>query len=111
MVLGTFLKHQNNNILSAGCIAIGLLGRCAPLCLDKDDIGVGNSNSEITSKLDVVNRLLEIMNNVKLPSKVRERAAKTLGLICVGEIFPYTRQVLEGLLKTAKDVSYLKILN
>lgn len=91
--------------MSAACTAVGLLGRCAPLLFEAE-ADVQNSNAEITSKQSVVEKLLEIMNNKKLPSKVRERAAKSLGLICVGEIFPYTRQVLEGLLNTAKDVSF-----
>lgn len=91
-------------MVSAACNSIGLLGRCAPLPLE-DSSKISKTESGQYTKIDVVNQLLEIMNNVKLPSKVRERAARSLGLICVGELFPHTKVVLEGLLKTAKDVS------
>lgn len=55
--------------------------------------------------MDLVGQLLDIMNNNKFTSKLREKAAKALGLVCVGEIFPHTKEVIQGLLNTAKEVS------
>lgn len=94
------MNHANPMMVSAACVSIGLLGRCAPLPLKSDDD---------FSKARLVTKLLEVMNNVKLPSKTRERAAKTLGLICAGEVFPQTRQVIDGLLKTAKDTKDVEV--
>lgn len=60
--------------------------------------------TETVTKIDVVKMLLDVMNNTKLSTKAREKAAKSLGLLCIGEIFPHTQSVLQGLLNTAKEV-------
>ncbi|CAG9821950.1 unnamed protein product [Phaedon cochleariae] len=108
-VLSPFFKHQNPLLMGAACTSIGLLGRIHGLPLD-DGKPQGNGSpdpkrvaTDIT-KIDIVTQLLDVMNNVKFSAKVRERAAKSLGLLCVGERFPHTRQVLQGFLNTAKEV-------
>lgn len=60
---------------------------------------------DTVSKMDLVNQLLDVMNNSKLSPKVREKSARSLGLLCVGGQFPHSREVLQGLLNTAKEVS------
>lgn len=62
--------------------------------------------TETVTKFDVVKSLVDVMNNTKLSTKVREKAAKSLGLLCIGEIFPHTKAVLQGLLNTAKEVFF-----
>lgn len=60
--------------------------------------------AESVTKACLVIKLLNILNDKKLSSKLKEKAAHTLGSLCVGEKFPHTKNVLEGLLETAKQV-------
>ncbi|CAG9821949.1 unnamed protein product [Phaedon cochleariae] len=113
-VLSPFFKHQNPLLMGAACTSIGLLGRIHGLPLD-DGKPQGNGSpdpkrvaTDIT-KIDIVTQLLDVMNNVKFSAKVRERAAKSLGLLCVGERFPHTRQVLQGFLNTAKETKDVEV--
>lgn len=64
--------------------------------------------TDTVTKIDIVKMLLDVMNNTKLSTKVREKAARALGLLCIGEVFPHTKEVMQGLLNTAKEV-FLKI--
>lgn len=104
--------------MSAACASIGVLGRTYSLPLE-DGKPVKNGSphakrpaTETVTKIDVVKMLLDVMNNTKLSTKTREKAAKSLGLLCIGEIFPHTQEVLQGLLNTAKEVPiYLSIIN
>lgn len=66
--------------------------------------------TEMITKADLVTNLLNILNDKKLNTKIKENAAMSLGLMCVGEKFPHTRLVLEGLLETAKEVTKQKII-
>ncbi|KAF5283686.1 hypothetical protein FQR65_LT13757 [Abscondita terminalis] len=111
----SFLKNQNPLIVSAASEAIGQIGKCMALPLDNGKVGKNGSpdakrpaNGKIT-KIDVTNQLLQIMNNSKLSSKIRERSAKSLGLICVGEIFPHTKEVIQGFLNTAKETKDIEV--
>ncbi|KAL3181870.1 hypothetical protein MRX96_008172 [Rhipicephalus microplus] len=48
----------------------------------------------------LVYALTSLLHNAKAPSKCREEAARTLGLLCLGQPdFPHVHQVLTGLLK------------
>lgn len=105
-----FLKHQNPMLASAASSSVGLLGRVCALPLENGkpvkngspDAKKHASNS--VTKFYIVTQLLDVMNNVKLSAKMREKAAKSLGLLCVGEKFPHTKEVIKGLLRTAKEV-------
>lgn len=110
IILVSFLNHQNPILVSAASNAIGQLGKCTSLPVDNGKTSKNGSpdakrpaNDKIT-KIGIVNQLLENMNNIKHTSKVRERSAKSLGLICVGESFPYTKEIIQGFLNTAKEV-------
>lgn len=109
-----FLKHHNASLVSAACTSIGVLGKNHSLPLDDGKpVKNGSPNAkrpatEMITKMDIVGMLLDVMNNTKLSTKTRERAAKSLGLLCVGEIFPHTQEVLQGLINTAKEVFILQ---
>lgn len=108
----SFLSHSNALLIGAACTSVGLFGKSAPLPLDNgksisDSPDAKRPSSKKITKMDLVNSLLDVMKNNKLTSKLREKAAKALGLICVGEVFPYTRDVIQGLLSTAKEVSLI----
>lgn len=105
-----FLKHQNRGLVSAACASIGALGKTYSLPIESGKpMKQGSPDpkrpaTDTVTKMDIVRSLLDVMNNTKLPTKVREKAAKSLGLLCIGEIFPHTQGVLQGLLSTAKEV-------
>lgn len=104
------MTNQNALLRGAACVSVGLFGKSAPLPLENgksvsDSPDAKRSANGKITKMGVVNQLLDVMKNNKLTSKLREKAAKSLGLICVGEVFPYTKDVIQGLLSTAKEVS------
>lgn len=109
-----FLSHQNALLIGAACVSIGLIGKSAPLPLDNGRDASGSpdakrpTNANI-SKIELVKQLLDVMNNNKLNSRIREKAAKALGLICVGEYFPHTREVIQGLIGTAKETKDVEV--
>uniref|UniRef100_A0A6P7FNW0 Proteasome-associated protein ECM29 homolog n=1 Tax=Diabrotica virgifera virgifera TaxID=50390 RepID=A0A6P7FNW0_DIAVI len=109
-----FLKHQNALLVSAACTSIGLIGRVCDLPLEDGKPKENGSPDakkmaiDAVTKMDIVNELLDVMNNTKLSPKVREKAARSLGLLCVGGKFPHSREVLQGLLNTAKENCDLK---
>lgn len=109
-----FLSHQNALLIGAACVSIGLIGKSAPLPLDNGKVDNGSPDakrpaSSNISKIDLVRQLLDVMNNSKLNSRIREKAAKALGLICVGEVFPHTREVVQGLIDTAKETKDVEV--
>ncbi|KAF7270517.1 hypothetical protein GWI33_016522 [Rhynchophorus ferrugineus] len=114
--LASFLKHSNQLLAGAACTSLGSIGRIQGLPLDNGKSTPSTDSpdakrpaiSSIT-KLQLVEKLLDIMNNVKLSAKAREKAARSLGLICVGERFVHTKKVLQGLLHTAKETKDVEV--
>lgn len=94
------MDNSNPILVTAACVGLGLLGRCYFLPLENK-----SDNDKELTKMSLVKKLLSIMNSTKYQSKLRERAARSLGLLCVGEIFPHTLEVIRGLLNTAKEVT------
>lgn len=113
--LVTFLKHSNALLVGSACASIGLLARrkSLPLVDGKiKDIGSPDAKKpaiESISKIDIVERLMDVMNNTKLSAKTREKAARALGLLCVGEKFPHAQKILEGFLSTAKETKDVEV--
>ncbi|CAG9835676.1 unnamed protein product [Diabrotica balteata] len=110
-----FLKHQNALLVSAACTSIGLIGRVCDLPLEDGKPKENGSPDakkmaiDTVTKMDIINELLDVMNNTKLSPKVREKAARSLGLLCVGGKFPHSREVLQGLLNTAKETKDIEV--
>lgn len=70
-----FLKHKSPLLTGAAATSIGLIGRLISLPLDKGKAtGDGSPNAKKpavgTTKLQLVETLLDIMNNAKLSAKV-----------------------------------------
>jgi proteasome component ECM29 len=113
--LVAFLKNQNPLLVGAACVSIGLLGRTCSLPLDNGkakEMGSPDAKrpaNDIITKIDVANRLMDVMNNSKFSAKIREKAAKALGLLCVGEKFPHARDIIQGFLNTAKETKDVEV--
>nr|CAD7576131.1 unnamed protein product [Timema californicum] len=95
------LSHQNAMMVAAACTGIGELARCAALPLVEGSISPTDGGTEL-GKLDLVRKLQEHTN--KLTTKAKEGAALTLGLLCLGEVFPHRKEVMQGFLDTASEL-------
>ncbi|XP_044754481.1 proteasome adapter and scaffold protein ECM29 [Coccinella septempunctata] len=112
-ILNDFLKNSNPLLSGAACSSIGIIASCASLPIDNGKINESPNAkkpaTEAITKVDLFGNLLNIMNNKKLNTKLKEKAARSLGLLCVGERFPHVRHVLEGLLDTAKETKDVEV--
>lgn len=88
-------------LVSASCVALGQISKVVPLPLPDD-------SEENLSKKKLMKTLLGIVNNPKLSGKVKEKAIRTCGLLCLGEKFPFMKELAEELLSAAKQVSAVK---
>ena len=85
-------------LMSASTLALGELGRCGPLKVD-------DSEQQL-----LVKRLLEMVKSGKLSMKIRERAALTLGQICIGDVnFAHRQDVLHGFLNSAREIKDIEL--
>lgn len=118
-----YLTNPQTLLVSTSCSAVSLLSRCSGLPLPnsspKQDTHLKSDNpfninknesdnfDDAITKYAVADRLFKIVGNAKLPSKVKEKALYTLGLLCCGERFPFAKEIVKGFLQMAKDVSVL----
>jgi proteasome component ECM29 len=99
MICG-LLSHHQPLLNSAACLAIGEMGRSGPL--------TEPGNDELREKL--VNEMLRLMKSEKVSMKVRERAALSCGLICVGdESFPDRKKIIQNFLEAAQDIKDVEL--
>jgi len=97
-----YLDDAQPVLSTAACTALGEIGRSGVLPLPNE-----SSSPKAISKLSIVENLIKKTNSVKEHPKVREKAATTLGLICVGDpAFAYRTKVLEGLLSAAESKQF-----
>ncbi|KAI5643789.1 hypothetical protein NE865_04185 [Phthorimaea operculella] len=117
--LANFLDHQQTLLVSTSCSAVSILARCSGLPLPnytpsqentlksdtpfKSDKVEQDSDTDDVTKYTVAKRLFGIVDNAKLPSKVKERALYTLGLLCCGERFPFAKEIVKGFMLMAKN--------
>ncbi|CAN8028240.1 unnamed protein product [Ixodes persulcatus] len=87
------------------CIALGELG-----CVATPPFPVGDLEADTPPEdpgltlLALVRALGTILHNAKAPAKVREEAARTLGLLCLGQNhFPHARTVLNSLVESSME--------
>ncbi|XP_026729465.1 proteasome-associated protein ECM29 homolog [Trichoplusia ni] len=125
VVLANFLASSQTLLISTSCSAISILSRVSglplpvasvkqegllksenPFNINKSDTHI--PDSEVT-KFAVADRLFKIVGNAKLPSKLKERALYTLGLLCCGERLSFAKQIVMGFLQMAKDSKEFEI--
>ncbi|XP_037874946.1 proteasome adapter and scaffold protein ECM29 isoform X1 [Bombyx mori] len=124
LCLANFLISPQTLLVSASCTAISLLARCSGLPLPntspKEDTLIQSDNpfnvnktmddsNDVVTKFTVAQRLFKIVGNAKLPSKIKERALYTLGLMCCGERLSFAKQIVMGFLEMAKDSKEFEI--
>ncbi|XP_008560300.1 proteasome adapter and scaffold protein ECM29 [Microplitis demolitor] len=98
----SFLTSTTVLLADAATQGIGIIGKVFPLPL------ISTSDDEnVLSKKKIVDNLFAILLNAKMNSKIKENAIQSLGQLCIGEIFPHTKLIIEkfiGYAKETKDV-------
>lgn len=89
LIVDSLIDSPHPTVLNAACCAVGEMGRCGPL-LDEDGSRA-------------VTRLLSVVDDAKLGSKIRERAALSCGLLSVGQLeYPSRERVIRHFLSSAQ---------
>ncbi|XP_075970288.1 proteasome-associated protein ECM29 homolog [Anticarsia gemmatalis] len=123
VVLANFLSSPQTLLINSSVSAISLLVRCSGLPLPDSsskqathlqgenpfNINSNDVTDDDVTKFLVADRLFKIVGNAKLPSKVKERALYTLGLMCCGERLSFAKQIVMGFLQMAKDSKEFEI--
>ncbi|CAH2075093.1 unnamed protein product, partial [Iphiclides podalirius] len=126
--LANYLASPQTLLVSASVSAVSLLVRCSalplpdcsesqaallkadnPFSINKKDAPPLTSATDDVTKFAVAERLFRIVGNPTLPSKVKERALQSLGLMCCGERLSFARQIVMGFLQMAKDSKEFEI--
>ncbi|XP_060801096.1 proteasome-associated protein ECM29 homolog [Amyelois transitella] len=119
--LANFLISPQTLLVNTSCNAVSLLSRCAGLPLPNttpaqdalmqqdNPFSSADDSNDVITKFTVADRLFKIVGNAKLPSKVKERALFTLGLLCCGERLSFAKQIVKGFLQMAKDSKEFEI--
>lgn len=101
------LLFENSPIQNALVLAVGEMARQGPLPLPA---GTEDSGDKDVTLLALVQTLVKIFNNKKLPSKVREQAISTCGYLCVGQPeIPHKKKILEAFLALAKETKEVEV--
>ncbi|XP_062591295.1 proteasome adapter and scaffold protein ECM29-like [Saccostrea cucullata] len=86
----------NVTLVSSACLALGEISRNMSLPLPP---GEENDDKGEVTKLSILNMLLKLIKSSSQNNKVKERAALTMGQMCVGdELFPFRRKVVQYLM-------------
>lgn len=91
LVIDFLFDSPHPMTLNAACTSVGEMGRCGPL-LDSS----GDSSR-------AVEKLLCVVDDAKIGSKIREKAALAAGYLSLGELeYPRRKHVIEHFLTTAQ---------
>lgn len=105
-LIASLIQSKELQLSNAACLALGEIARNGPLPLADDEICdreiMDQSENLFSSKLSLVNLLGALLKENQRITKLYERAAITLGYLCVGdEKFPFNKNVIDYLLQTA----------
>ncbi|KOC60812.1 Proteasome-associated protein ECM29 like protein [Habropoda laboriosa] len=98
----SYLRHNTILSMDAAIQSIGILGKTHGLPLPDE-------GEEEPNKKAIVEILFSALNNVKLNTKIKEKAALSLGYLCVGENFPHTSYIVNILIATLKETKDIEI--
>nr|XP_033335253.1 proteasome adapter and scaffold protein ECM29 [Megalopta genalis] len=97
------LLHDNSRLLMEVAIeSIGILGKTYSLPLP--DVGGDEPN-----KKKLVEELFSIVTDAKLNAKLKERAAISLGYLCLGENFPHTTDIVTKIITMVKETKDIEV--
>ncbi|XP_066591555.1 proteasome adapter and scaffold protein ECM29 [Prorops nasuta] len=101
-IIVTFLNNTTPLTLSAAIEGIGIFGKtyCLP---------VPDETTDCISKKGIVDKLLSILNNAKISTKIKQKAAISLGYLCIGENFIHCRYIVDKLISMAEDTKDIEI--
>ncbi|XP_061192483.1 proteasome adapter and scaffold protein ECM29-like [Saccostrea echinata] len=86
----------NVTLVSSACLALGEISRNMSLPMPP---GEENEDKGEITKLSILNMLLKLIKSSSQNNKVKERAALTMGQMCVGdELFPFRKKVVQYLM-------------
>ncbi|XP_011307486.1 proteasome-associated protein ECM29 homolog [Fopius arisanus] len=91
-----FLKSNTPSLIEAAAQGIGNIAKSFSLPLKNDD-------GDNLSKKSIVETLFGILKNTKMNHRVKENATTSLGLLCLGEDFPYAKDIIEQFLALTKE--------
>ncbi|KAF7987486.1 hypothetical protein HCN44_003248 [Aphidius gifuensis] len=96
-----YLKNPTGILVEAATQAIGIIGKTYSLPIPDDDDDDGDE--KVLSKKKIVDTLFSILTNAKISHKIKENAIMSLGLICIGEEFPWTKLIIEKFINLSKE--------
>ncbi|KAL6433433.1 hypothetical protein ACFW04_006522 [Cataglyphis niger] len=97
-----YLRDNTMLLMDAATQAIGILGKTYSLPLPAE--GKNDLN-----KKAIVETLFSILSNAKLSTKMKEKAALSLGYLCVGECFPHTAEIANKIIAIVKETKDIEI--
>jgi proteasome component ECM29 len=91
LVIDFLFDSPHPMTLSAACLSVGEMGRCGPLL---------DSTGESTR---AVEKLLTVVDDAKIGSKIREKAALAAGYLSLGELeYPRRKHVIQHFLTSTE---------
>ncbi|XP_046357928.2 proteasome adapter and scaffold protein ECM29-like isoform X1 [Haliotis rufescens] len=94
-LIAGYLRDRDSNLLTPACIALGEIGRNAPLPVPP---GGEEDKKEDITKWNIMTWLVNMLKTSKESNKSKERAAMCLGYICAGDVeFPHRRKAITEL--------------
>lgn len=101
-IICTFLHESTTLLMDAAVEAIGIVGKTFPLPLPAE------GNDDLNKKA-ITETLFSIVTDVKIKTKVKEKAVISLGYICVAEDFPHTIYIIDKIITMAKETKDIEI--
>ncbi|XP_032663557.1 proteasome adapter and scaffold protein ECM29 [Odontomachus brunneus] len=98
----TYLHDNAILLMDAAIQGIGVLGKTYSLPLPAE-------NDNDLNKKAIVETLFSVLSNAKLSTKMKEKAALSLGYLCIGESFPYTTEIVDKIIATVKETKDIEI--
>ncbi|XP_076224219.1 proteasome adapter and scaffold protein ECM29 isoform X2 [Nomia melanderi] len=98
----TFLHNNTLLLMEAAIQSIGILGKTCSL-------PIPDMNGSEPNKKAIVEGLFSVLTNVKLNAKIKEKAALSLGYLCVGESFPHTSDIVTQIIAMVKETKDIEV--
>ncbi|XP_026674602.1 proteasome adapter and scaffold protein ECM29 isoform X2 [Ceratina calcarata] len=100
--LCSFLSNNTILLMDAAIQSVGILGKTCSLPLP--DEGEGELN-----KKAIVEMLFSKVGSTKSSTEIKEKAALSLGHLCVGENFPHTSYIVNKILENVKETKDIEM--